>query len=174
MHGLYNHRVLLPLTAVLLTGVAAAAGPAVYHEAGRYGGWPANHGIWRWGNEIVVGFTETTYVENIKGHVNSKDPAYDRQARSLDGGMTWAVEPMRTLTPWQSGGPKVREFTRPMNFQHADFALMLRFGDNSKGPSWFYYSEDRCRTWNGPYLLPSFGLKGVSARSEYQILDGSR
>ena len=28
----------------------------VYKAAGRYGGWPANHGIWSWGNEILVGF----------------------------------------------------------------------------------------------------------------------
>ncbi len=27
----------------------------VYKEDGRYGGWPANHGSWNWGDEIVVG-----------------------------------------------------------------------------------------------------------------------
>ena len=29
----------------------------VYREAGDYAGWPANYGIWSWGNEIVTGFT---------------------------------------------------------------------------------------------------------------------
>ena len=29
----------------------------VYCEAGRFGGWPANHGIWSWGNEILVGYS---------------------------------------------------------------------------------------------------------------------
>ncbi|MCA9414372.1 MAG: hypothetical protein KC944_24380, partial [Candidatus Omnitrophica bacterium] len=29
----------------------------VYKEDGRFGGWPANHGIWSWGNEILVGFS---------------------------------------------------------------------------------------------------------------------
>src|SRR5262245_32307961 len=28
----------------------------VHKEAGRFGGWPANNGIWSWGDEIVVGF----------------------------------------------------------------------------------------------------------------------
>src|ERR1700693_4801064 len=28
----------------------------VFFEPVRFGGWPANHGIWVWGNEIVVGF----------------------------------------------------------------------------------------------------------------------
>ena len=29
----------------------------VYFEEGRFGGWPANHGIWSWGDEILVGFS---------------------------------------------------------------------------------------------------------------------
>ena len=29
----------------------------VYREPGRFAGWPANYGIWCWGDEIVVGFT---------------------------------------------------------------------------------------------------------------------
>ena len=29
----------------------------VYHEPRRFGGWPANHGIWSWGDEILVGFS---------------------------------------------------------------------------------------------------------------------
>ncbi len=29
----------------------------VYGTAGRFAGWPANHGAWSWGNEILVGFS---------------------------------------------------------------------------------------------------------------------
>ena len=29
----------------------------VYREPGRYAGWPANYGIWSWGDEVVVAFT---------------------------------------------------------------------------------------------------------------------
>ena len=29
----------------------------VYRATGRYAGWPANYGIWSWGDEIVTGFT---------------------------------------------------------------------------------------------------------------------
>ncbi len=29
----------------------------VYGAAGRFAGWPANHGAWSWGNEILVGFS---------------------------------------------------------------------------------------------------------------------
>ena len=31
----------------------------VYREPGRYGGWPANQGLWQWGDELVAGFTAT-------------------------------------------------------------------------------------------------------------------
>ena len=30
----------------------------VYFEKGMFGGWPANHGIWSWGDEILVGFSK--------------------------------------------------------------------------------------------------------------------
>ena len=33
----------------------------VYYEKDKFGGWPANFGIWNWGNEILVGFAKGTY-----------------------------------------------------------------------------------------------------------------
>ncbi len=29
----------------------------VFGEEGKFGGWPANHGMWIWGDEILVGFS---------------------------------------------------------------------------------------------------------------------
>ena len=53
-----------------LVGIGAAArqaGPiknvVVYDDPERYAGWPANNGIWSWGDEIVVGFTLGYYKE---------------------------------------------------------------------------------------------------------------
>src|SRR5436190_5853115 len=40
----------------------------VHKEAGRFGGWPANNGIWSWGNEIVVGFKLGYFKPNDHGH----------------------------------------------------------------------------------------------------------
>lgn len=28
---------------------------SIFREPGRFGGWPANYGIWHWGDEIVGG-----------------------------------------------------------------------------------------------------------------------
>ncbi len=38
----------------------------IYREEGRYAGWPANYGIWSWGDEIVVGFT-VGYHKTVSG-----------------------------------------------------------------------------------------------------------
>ncbi|MGD9856264.1 MAG: hypothetical protein AB7U20_15070, partial [Planctomycetaceae bacterium] len=66
----------------------------VYQHDGHFAGWPANNGIWNWGDEIVVGFTLGYYKKNpTGGHDIDRDkPSTVRQARSLDGGETWEVE----------------------------------------------------------------------------------
>jgi len=74
------------LTAVFSAPLAAGqpiTNVHVYSEPGRYGGWPANHGIWGGGNEIVVGFTEATFAVQANGEaIDGKALFYDRQARS--------------------------------------------------------------------------------------------
>ena len=51
----------------------------VYQKDGRFGGWPANHGIWSWGNEIVVGFESGHYQYSENNHAISRTrPAYSR------------------------------------------------------------------------------------------------
>ncbi len=48
-----------PTTAAPTVSPASRENVIIYKEAGRYGGWPANHGLWQWGDEMVVGFTST-------------------------------------------------------------------------------------------------------------------
>lgn len=58
----------------------------VSSKPGRYHGWPANNGIWSWENNILVGFTQGSYVQQ-KGH--SIDEIQENHlARSVDGGHT--------------------------------------------------------------------------------------
>ena len=40
----------------------------VYREEGRFAGWPANHGIWAWGDEILVGFSRGERVNWAAGY----------------------------------------------------------------------------------------------------------
>src|SRR5688572_29940468 len=72
----------------------------VHKESGRFAGWPANNGMWAWGNEILVGFS-LGYFKNVeRGHaIDSAKPSVLRFARSVDGGETWKVEEPSFLTP---------------------------------------------------------------------------
>lgn len=158
----------------------------VYYEPGRFGGWPANHGIWSWGDEILVGFSRGYYKDlgPDRHNIDREKPEEHWFARSLDGGETWVLEypagkgqiipqgdalhgtelPGIPIPEWQDcpGG---------IDFTHPDFAMTLRMTDHHKGPSRFYYSYDRGRDWKGPFRLPDMGTPGVGARTDY-IVDG--
>ena len=62
----------------------------VYSKPGRYGGWPANHGIWSWGNEIVVGFSAAYYqwMGPDRHPYDRSKPEEPYLGRSVDGGGT--------------------------------------------------------------------------------------
>lgn len=164
----------------------------LYREPGRYAGWPANYGIWAWGDEIVVGFT-VGYHDPAGGfHARDRSrPFVAMQARSLDGGLRWTIGPTPCRMPG-GRGLSADEHVRPdlgtlaaieqgladvpapcpggVDFTHPDFALMCgRTGLKAGARSWFYTSTDRCRTWQGPYTLPQFGFTGIAARTDYLV-----
>ena len=82
------------------SGLAAAGEPPrvlqqvkVYSEPGRFAGWPANHGIWSWGDEILVGFSRGYDKDNgADYHIDPDRPEDFLLARSKDGGATWSIE----------------------------------------------------------------------------------
>ncbi len=185
-------RLLLTLSlGFVLTGMVwdhdLCSGPkhvVVYRRDGRFAGWPANHGIWAWGDEILVGF-EAAYSRVQQGRlaIDFDKPEEHLLARSLDGGKTWAIEKPLSLLPPPSarvngiptelGGREIAESPGGIDFTHSGFAMTIRMTDINIGPSRFYYSYDRGHTWNGPYRVPDFGTKGVAARTDY-IVDGPR
>ena len=160
----------------------------VYDVDGRFGGWPANHGIWSWGDEILVGFSAGYYKDlgPERHNIDRDAPEHHLLARSLDGGETWTIEDpsvknvligterMRhgKIPPGQSE-PEPRDLDEPMEFTHADFAMTVRMFDVHTGQSRFYYSTDRGHNWKGPFKLPLFGQPGIAARTDY-IVDGPR
>jgi LacI family transcriptional regulator len=98
------------LTIAVMIAVAASAADRknvlVYKEPGRFGGWPANHGIWSWGNEIVVGFS-AAYFKHMpldRHQYDDTKPEEPRLVRSLDGGNTWTIEAPKSLLPPEQGG----------------------------------------------------------------------
>jgi hypothetical protein len=183
----------LVLAGSLLMPVAAFASDRalehvmVYHERGRFGGWPANHGIWSWGNEILVGFS-IGYHKDLgpeRHNIDRDRPEEHVLARSLDGGKTWSLEKpaekgvllgtkgMRHgLVPPGYSEKEPIECPGGIDFTNPDFAMTCRMSDVNTGSSRFYYSCDRGHSWNGPYQLPLFDQPGIAARTDY-LIDGS-
>jgi BNR repeat-like domain len=156
----------------------------VYQQKGRFGGWPANHGIWSWGNEILVGFSAGYHRDRGPAlhNIDHDRPEEHLLARSKDGGRTWAIEnpaKQRVLigTAGMRHGTLPTEYTEPapidcpggIDFSHSDFAMTCRMAGVHTGISRFYYSYDRGQTWKGPFNLPLFGQPGIAARTDYII-----
>ncbi len=160
----------------------------IFGESGRFGGWPANHGIWNWGNEILVGFS-IGYHKDLgaeRHNIDHDKPEEHVLARSLDGGETWKLEypakqgvligaaGMRHGTlPADVKEAEPAELTDPIAFTNPNFAMTCRMADTNKGVSRLYYSYDRGKTWKGPYALPLMGQPGIMARTDY-LIDGPK
>ena len=157
----------------------------VYSAPGRFGGWPANHGCWSWGNELLVGFSAGYHKDlgPTRHAIDRERPEEHLLARSRDGGETWTIENPADRGALIPVGPALHGVTPPglkelpwrdcpggINFQHPDFALTVRMTDANAGPARFYYSTNRGQAWEGPFRLPLFGQKGVAARTDYLVL----
>lgn len=162
----------------------------IYQEEGRYAAWPANYGIWGFGNEIVVGFTSGYYLND--GGFHSRDrtkPFTAMQARSLDGGEHWECVEMPVKTPGNLG-LSVGEHTKPdshnleinrpipldvtTDFQSDNFAMMFGRKDlEGDAASWLYVSQDRCHSWQGPFELSKMNQIGIAARTDYLVESSS-
>jgi hypothetical protein len=159
----------------------------VYYEPGRFGGWPANHGIWSWGNEVLVGFSCGYYLDRgDRHHIDPDKPEEHLLARSHNGGETWDIENPASdgyLIPQGDSlhGTELPgvEIPTPMacpgsiDFKHEDFALTTRMSSTKKGPARFLYSYDRGHRWEGPFALPDFGRSGIAARTDYLADSGA-
>ncbi len=169
----------LAATSILAQGPRIIEHPTVFYEDGKFGGWPANHGVWSWGNEILVGFEIGYFKDNPTGHdIDYSKPTEHVLARSLDGGKTWKIERPEGLKPPQGtmvadlpviGGKPLRNFDGKMDFANPDFIISFRMGSVHDGQSRFYYSNDRGKNWDGPFRLPNFDQPGTAARTDYII-----
>ena len=162
----------------------------VYYEKGMFGGWPANFGIWNWGNEILVGFAKGYYKDlGPKMHnIDRNKPELHILARSLDGGETWKIE-----DPCSSGtgdlfvpnhgsyhgiertDVKLQRVVpcKGINFENPNLAFTLRMTNADGGESRFWYSYNRGHSWKRPSKLPDFNTFGTAARTDY-IIDGKK
>ena len=187
-----NRRSFLTHTAGTMAGAAfggstraqtqAPVHVTVWRESGRYGGWPANHGIWSWGDEIVVGFTAGVLkTDDMTRHPIDRS-AGERHvlSRSLDGGRTWSLEEPAALQPPPRPErravtgealqlPALQTLDAPIDFTAPGLALTFRAANGTAG-AWLFASTDRARTWRGPYAAPAFDTPGLDPRTDYIVL----
>jgi hypothetical protein len=176
------------LLVAICAGAAFASEPpniikhvTVYSKTGRYGGWPANHGIWSWNNEILVGFSAAYYkwLDPDRHPYDRSRPEEPYLARTLDGGESWTIEPANSLVPpegmYTAAGPggRAMDLSDPIDFTNPGFCMALRMTEGQKGHSWFFYSYDRGKSWKGPFNFPMLGQTSIMARTDY-IVNGDR
>lgn len=156
----------------------------VYGEDGKYAGWPANHGIWTWGDEILIGFVQADYKEEGKGlHTYDISTSRNKYARSLDGGITWkitdAFETGQKGLGYDNFGISEHaiepiELKRPLeDFTDKNFLLTFLRHNNDDGPTHFYYSTNKGASWKGVYKFPNMETSGIANRTDY-IVEGKQ
>ncbi len=140
----------------------------VFRAPGRFGGWPANNGLWTWGEEILVGFTAGWHQtqDAARHQIDRSQPPESALARSCDGGRSWEIERPASLRSAEASVAALAPLTAPIDFSRPGFAFTLRYQNTV---SYYYFSYDRGRTWQGPHPLPAFGTPGLHARTDYLI-----
>ncbi len=135
-----------------------------FSQEGVFAAWPANEGIWQWGNEILVGYNNLPWMKPSrlnKGHsCDMEIQANHALLRSEDGGETWQEEPMRFR--YEDSFP---------DYSDEGFALKFKRENNQRGMSHFTRSMDKGYSWDEWEKMPSLG--GLMARTDYLIKHGS-
>lgn len=126
----------------------------VYHEAGKFLGWPANNGAWSAdGVNMLVGFTHGDY-KLIKDNHNIGGNQLSWLARSTDMGQTWeGYDPVDYVGDFGKE-PELQTLKDPIDFSHPQFAMRLvgaSYHGAHDGRGHFFYSYNAGKTWNGPY-----------------------
>lgn len=166
-----------------MTAELKAVHAIVYRRPGTFAGWPANYGLWAWEDEIVCVFATGRLGKESKNlHLEDQHHAFTpAQARSLDGGLTWRTEPFRGHVPGArslsadehvtrdlEAGPNVdpardlKTLRTPIDFSDSwQIVMAARTGISGRPMSWFYVSDNRARSWNGP-----FRFEGLQSQAE--------
>lgn len=150
----------------------------IFSQPGKFAAWPANCGMWAWDNEILVCFNIADHDYSIKsGHTYDVTTSELMFARSIDGGETWNLENARDngiigyAMDHHAGDRDVKpsKLNEPINFKDPNFALLFQRETNRNGPSHFYYTNNRGKSWSGPYKFPQLDSMGITNRTDYIV-----
>ncbi len=135
-------------------------------------GWPANHGIWKFDDELLVGFEKGIH------HYNGPDVhALDRTIPTIR-----MFARFRPETGWVHEFPEIPAIdyenkTRlpdvPADLLTPESGLYLMpSGWDGNVFTQLMVTNDKGKSWQGPFYIPDFGLVGVAARTDYIVCDG--
>lgn len=122
----------------------------VTDEPDFYDGWPANHGHWQWGNELLFGF-----LRGKRGHGSFHGivPPYQKLlARSTDAGESWKIEVPNVDFEACCRPTPAPEFSLETTIIRA-CGVYDTGGDDCYPEGGFYTSDNRGKTWSGPYAF---------------------
>lgn len=151
----------------------------VYKESGKFAAWPAGYICQSWGEEILASYLVCDYANAERGHhFIRENPWYVYTSRSMDNGKTWEATKTNIVDPapsqYERCPERIRDFDGKVDFTHPDLALFFNMsGAKSHDYSWWNYSTDRGRTWEGPFHFPKiegFDLP-LNMRTAYIVLN---
>ncbi len=147
----------------------------IFSEHGRFGGWPANYGLWNWGPTISVGFQDCAFklVGDSNHAVDKEQPRIIRQSRySLDEDR-WALE--NPLNFEQSVATPLSHDSWPktLDFSSAETGLFFLQHPARDGALFSYYTIDAGHNWIGPYEIRIFDARNIEPRIDY-VVDGPK
>jgi len=155
----------------------------VYRRDDEYAGWPFNGGFWHFGNgELLVGFNR-----NRCSYKTLEDVRHDRiqlgdgqlvTMRSKDGGHTWPIEDLTIIIRSKAElRAKILHYPsdrnplmkpKPADFSNPDVAMAVETPlGNEHGPTAYFITRNRGRTWEGPHILFDPLFETIQARPSY-------
>jgi hypothetical protein len=143
----------------------------VFAEKGRFGGWPANYGIWNWGSTISVGFQDCAFRLVGEGnHAIDKDkPRILKQARFIPSEERWTIEEPQTFQQTNMRVLQSDQWSESLDFTAQETGLFFLRHLESDGAMYSYYTIDAGHSWIGPFEVRIFDGRKIDPRIDYVI-----
>lgn len=148
-------RVLYPPSQVEMTVLRDAGGRRM-----------APHALWQWGKEVVMLAGAAENETDLTTPINQAFPSEYTQARSVDEGVNWTPE--AKLAP--SLAASATRLQEPLDFAAANLTVLC-LPAKDRAELRMYVSDDRCKTWRGPYTCVVDGVKPISLVTDFVRLN---
>jgi hypothetical protein len=154
----------------------------VWRDPGSFAAWPFSHGLWAYPDgEVVAGFTRAPcrYEQPVDVQHWVVDPVSEQvTVRSTDGGRTWDDGSLAVTAShheleraWFDGAMPAAPASAP-DWTAPGFCMTTGFAvppARAQNAGYVQYSHDRGRTWDGPFVVPSFSFAHVQVKSHYVV-----